>query len=176
MQRLMCAATGALSALLFSTLTMSAIAADAADPALGRWDITLDNGPTPCWMELTRQDGKYSGRFLYILASPFDLKKIAVEGDTVKFDAYDHDWTGTVKGDTITGTRVNKKGDKGKWVAQRFVPKLDVTGTWTLSGGRGNPTLTLEQEGDAITGELKRGARTQQIQDAKLDGYTLRFT
>ncbi|HOB75998.1 MAG TPA: hypothetical protein PKG54_15900, partial [Phycisphaerae bacterium] len=71
MRRIICGCV-AFAVLMFSNVNAPVFAAEAADPAVGRWDITLGDGPTPCWLEITKRDGQYAGRFLYISASVFE--------------------------------------------------------------------------------------------------------
>lgn len=52
MRRIICGCV-AFAVLMFSNVNAPVFAAEAADPAVGRWDITLGDGPTPCWLEIT---------------------------------------------------------------------------------------------------------------------------
>lgn len=165
----------ALLAMAFAGLAGSALAADGAAPVLGRWDLTLGDGPTPSWVEFAEKDGKIAARFLYMWASVYDLKEYKVEADKVEFKAENQTWTATVQGDTMTGTRVNDKGEKSKFTGKRFIPQLDLNGAWTFDG-KDKVVLTLKHQGDKITGELKEGnEKPEVIENAKLDHYTLSF-
>lgn len=147
----------------------------AANPAVGRWDLTLDAGPAPSWLAIAEKDGAFTARFLYQWASVYDLEQFKLDGDRVEFQAENQTWIGTIKGDAITGTRSDKDGNKGTWTGRRFVPKLDVTGTWLLDG-KDKVTLTLKQAGSQITGELKEGSEpAETLKDVKLEGDRLRF-
>ncbi|HOJ53501.1 MAG TPA: DUF1080 domain-containing protein [Phycisphaerae bacterium] len=180
MRRIICGCV-AFAVLMFSNVNAPVFAAEAADPAVGRWDITLGDGPTPCWLEITKRDGQYAGRFLYISASVFELKQVKVDGNKVEFECTGvkgggpgHTFIGTIEGDTITGTVVPKNGEKMKWTARRFVPRIDLTGTWTIEG-QDNATLRFRQRNDRIMGVLLQNSPTR-LTDIKLDGYALQFT
>lgn len=182
MQRLICA-LAVFAFLTCSSLAVPALAADAQDPAVGRWDITLGEGPTPCWLEITKKDGQYAGRFLYISASVFDLKQIKVDGNKVEFECKGtkgegpgHTFVGTIEGDSITGETLNNKKEKGKWTAKRFVPQVNLTGIWQIDGEEGNAAIRFTQRNGQIRGRLMMPGKRMPISDAKLDGYSLQFT
>lgn len=169
--------------LMFSSLVVSARAADTNDPAIGRWDITLGDGPTPCWLEITKKDGQYAGRFLLVAASVFDLKSVKVDGTKIEFATVDTNgddrgitFAGTVEGNTIKGETVSKDGGKGKWTAQRFVAKPRLDGVWTIDG-QGKGSLRLRQTADRLAGVLMgNGDRPTPLTNVAVDGYALSFT
>jgi hypothetical protein len=164
----------ALAVLTLSALAAPALAADAKSPALGRWDITLGDGPTPCWLEVTQKGDDYAGRFLFIAGSVFDLPKVTVDGDKVEFVAGNVTFTGTVNGDTITGATAGKDDHKGKWSAKRFVPKVSLAGRWAIEGQRDR--VSFRERGGQLRGALIQEAGPARLTDVTLDGYTLQFT
>ena len=159
-----------------------ALAADKPSPAVGRWDITLGDGPTPCWLEVTQKGDSYNGRFLLVAASVYDLKEIKVDGDKVEFKARgtkgegsDDIFKGTVSENSIEGT-YGKDGSGNKWSAVRFVPQPRVAGTWTLDG-KDKVTLTLRQpRGGELAGQLKEGSEeAEDLKDVKVENGKLKF-
>ncbi|MEP0842286.1 MAG: DUF1080 domain-containing protein [Phycisphaerae bacterium] len=156
------------SVLLVSVPSLQA--ADAKAPAVGRWDITLGEGPTPCWLEVKPRDGGFAGRFLMVAGSVFDLKQLKVEGDKIEFDAGGGNvFTGTVRGDAIEGTFGK---NARKWTARRFVPKVNVLGRWVFEGDASTDLILRERNGN-IRGRLMEGGTPQRVRDVKLEGYRL---
>ncbi len=164
-------------------VTTAGPALAAGDPAIGRWNLTVDTGTYthPSWLVIEMKEGKHVGRFLGSAGSVGDIGEVKVEdkGLTIKFSAHDQEWTGTIKGDTVTGTRVHKKNkeDKSTWTGQRSVHNVDLTGRWCLKRS-GVPAahpavLGLKQEGAKITGTLKEGDATMEVRDAQPIGIGL---
>ncbi len=172
-----------------AVLFFAALAPVQADTAsiVGRWSVTVDVGgkPTPSWMEIRQEDGKYLLRFCSEVGGVYDSGEVTVEGDRVSFQSVvmgvdDRPWykyTGTLKGDTMSGTREWKER-KHEWTARRFVSHVNVAGTWDLVVRRGEreqkQVLKLQQENGTITGTLT--ARTEQpIREAALVDGVLTF-
>lgn len=155
----------------------------AENTAFGRWNITVENkneeGETwthPSWLVIELEGGKPVGRFLAAHASVYPIGEVKIDGNKVVFKADHHTWTGTVKGDVMTGTRVHesdKEGKhKGKWTARRSVPKVDVTGTWYLHR-QGVPieypaVLELEQDGNNVTGTFTEDGKRADIRNGRV--------
>jgi len=53
----------------------------------GRWDLTVGTGKDayPSWLQVTRNDGRLSGRFVGRVGSARPIKQIEFERDTLKF-------------------------------------------------------------------------------------------
>ncbi|GMU24569.1 MAG: hypothetical protein AMXMBFR13_46430 [Phycisphaerae bacterium] len=151
----------------------------AAQPEIvGRWDLTIGNGPTPSWIGIDLKDGKLHGRFLDTAGGVHPIGEVKYDAPRVEFtDKGNRTWTGTLEGDTITGERVDKNGQgRTKWTGKRFVPQINVSGAWRFDG-KDNVVLRLRHADAQIGGSLREGdERPERIQDAKLDGYTLTFS
>jgi hypothetical protein len=143
----------------------------AAESALGRWDLTLENGRTPSWIDIVREGGKYRGSFLGTGGSPFWLDEVKVEGDRVEFKVGDQMWTGKIKGDVISGTHGK---NNSKFTGRRFVPQLDLNGTWAVEG-KEKATLHISQQGRKVAGQLNAEKKREPLRDVKLSGYALSF-
>jgi len=157
----------------------SALAAE--DAIVGRWDLTVGDSPrtAPCWLGVEKKDGKLIVQFVGEGGGVGDISdKAKIDGDHITFQAHGRKWEGTVKGHTITGTAEDDKGKKQPFVGERFVPKINVNGTWKVSssGRRAqNATLELKQNGDQITGTWK-ARREVSIADAKLSNGVFSFS
>ena len=167
----------ALAAIFVAAGAGSGLAADRE--ATGRWNLTVDTGTYkhPSWLavklkDTKAKDGKYIGEFLGGAGSVGDIGEVKVDGTKIEFSAHGNKWTGTIKGDTITGTRVNDKGDKSTWTGQRSVRKFDLTGKWHLKRSGAPvphpPVLELEQKGEKVTGKLTEGGKTVDITNASV--------
>ena len=164
-----------LVAIFVATGAVSGLAADRE--AVGRWNLTVDTGAYthPAWLAVKPKDpraepGKYIGEFLGGAGSVGDIGEVKVDEAKIEFNAHGHKWTGTIKGDTITGTRVNDKGDKSTWTGQRSIRKFDLTGKWHLKRSGAPvphpPVLELEQKGEKVTGKFTEGGKTVDITNA----------
>lgn len=157
----------------FTGLSLAVLAAPAwgaDDPVVGRWDLTLGNGPTPSWVEITKQTDKYTGSFLGTGGSPGNLKEIKVDGNKVEFKVGGKTWTATIKGDTLAGVYGK---ENNMFTGRRFVPRLDLNGDWAFEGRK--TVLALKQQSKRLAGYLVDGKERQQLQDVKLNGYALSF-
>lgn len=165
-----------LATAMFAGTATIARAADTPNPAIGRWDITLGDGPTPCWLEVTKNGDAYAGRFLFIAGSVFGLDKVTVGDKKVEFTAGDTTFTGTIEGDAIKGETTGKDGNKGKWTAKRFVAKPRLGGPWLIEG-EGKGTLRFRAGGNQPAGMLIKGDSRQgtPLTNVSLDGYNLKF-
>lgn len=68
--------------------------------------------------------------------------------------------TGTIDGDSISGTADNGRGGTAPFTGKRAAASApDVTGTWsvtvTTDQGGGTPTFVLKQEGEKLSGQYK---------------------
>lgn len=168
-------------------LTASPAASAQAVNAAGRWDVTFNTpqGPMNASMTLTREAEKLTGT----LSGP--QGDLAVEGSqkekavTLYFTVEMGNgpipitMSGTQEGESMSGS-FDFGGGQGDWTAARAAGsasadgsssdgKLDVSGSWTLdvttAGGSGTPTITLKQNGEALTGEY-----SGQLGQAQLSG------
>ena len=166
------AATGSVLAAQEAKATDKPSAEEAANP-IGRWNLTVD-GRQPSWLGIRRGGQKHLARFLGGAGSVKDMGEVKVDGNKIEFNAHGWKWTGTIKGDTITGTRVHNedKNNKGKWAGQRSVRKVDLTGKWCLTPSGGpveHPAvLELKQQGDTVTGKMTDAGKTADITDGKI--------
>jgi hypothetical protein len=138
----------------------------------GNWDVTvaMQQGPQLVPL-LLKKDGD---RFTGTLSAP--QGELPVEASvkdktvTILFSVQTQDgplsmtMTGTVDGDTMTGTVDFAGRGQSQWSAKRAAPagaaasgaKLDVSGTWAFAvetaAGSGTPTITLAQQGEKLTG------------------------
>ncbi len=121
-----------LGAITLICLLTAGLVQAADDESVGRWNITVEASPRPypSWLKVELKDGKHVARFLGRSGSVGDIGEIKFDKPKISFKARKHQWTGTIKGDTITGECVNEKGDKSKWVAKRSVYKIDLNGMW----------------------------------------------
>jgi len=161
--------------------------------AAGRWEATFytQDGPTPATMVLEKTGDKLAGTISSHLGDApvegtqkgADLS-LAIAADlgngpvTITL-------TGRLNGDVITGTADIGGEMQLDWGAKRAAAAgggskeaadkaLDVTGTWglevTTQAGGGSPTVTLEQNGEALSGRY-----SGQLGEAPLTG-TLKGT
>jgi len=166
--------------------------APAADhPAVGRWDITITQGDlqVPSWIEIRPHAGKLAARFCSEVRGVYDAGEVKVAGNEVTFKSIDqraypdhwYTYNGTLKGDTMSGTRSDGHDRKHTWVARRFVPKVNVAGKWTLTytggDGKDEAVLVLRQKNGQVDGtfqETKDGPELI-VANARLDGEALTF-
>lgn len=148
----------------------AARARGAGSPAVGKWDITVHegDGTFPCWLRIMREDGVFKARFLGRAGGVGDIGEndFSVEGDTVKFNAWGREWTGTVQGNKIEGTWKHGNGE-GKWIATRFVNTPDVTGKWELEVGDDRVTLTLSENNGKLEGTWQQDGESIKLENAE---------
>ncbi len=170
------------------TMIGAAFAADApasaapvptrAPSAVGRWNLIVDNHPA--WLAIERQADKYVGRYLGGAGSVGPIGEVKVVGLNVEFNAHDRKWVGKVEGDNITGTW-EKGQEKGKWSGTRAVPRIDLTGTWTIKP-MGVPVerptvVELKQDGTRLAGTCREGDKKYEITDGQVKaGIMMSFT
>jgi hypothetical protein len=153
------------------------LAADASKSVAGRWDITIMEGDhqAASWIGIKSVDGKLEAEFLGTGGGVHRIDPPTFENGTLKFKAGGGEFTGKLDGDTLKGTF--KKGDgEQKWVAHRYIPKIDVNGRWNLKVGDKEASLRLTQKDSQITGKWIEGRKRTDITNAQLAGYTLTFT
>jgi hypothetical protein len=70
-----------------STQTTDEAPQPSPDAFAGRWDVTVKTaeGSHPSWLELTREGGQFSGRFVGQVGHARPVSDITVEGATLKF-------------------------------------------------------------------------------------------
>ncbi len=163
------------------------------NPFIGRWDVTIANtGDTfrSSWLEVAETEGKLSGKLLWRWGSVTGVKSVEVVGDEIRVtrtESYEDKpvdvvYAGKLVGDKLVGSVKNPDGPVFNWTGIRAVEKVDVSGTWRLTGQTPRraitATLILKQEGPVVSGKYVGGrqAREFQIQDGKLDGTKLTFS
>ncbi|MBP7933930.1 MAG: DUF1080 domain-containing protein [Phycisphaerae bacterium] len=152
------------------------VASVLAAPAVGRWNIVIGDGQPSgyCWIEILADGDKFKASFQPEAGGCHEIEPPKVEGDKVTFKA-GWTYTGTVKGNTMTGERVNGN-NRQKFSAKRWVPMLNVKGDWSLKveGSTEMRTLTLGAENGKISGSLT-GDKKDKIWDVKMIRGTLTF-
>jgi hypothetical protein len=168
----------ALVCFVASTLSLRAQAADAS----GTWDftVTTQQGPTTAVMTLKKNGDKLAGT---ISSARGDVTVEGEQKDTsvsiwfafqTSSGAMNITLTGTVAGDSMSGTMSLGGAGQAEWTAKRSggaaapaAPAAgqekekpsDVSGTWavevTTDGGSGTPTFTFKQDGEKLTGQYK---------------------
>jgi hypothetical protein len=151
-----------------------ALPAPAQTPDIaGNWDVTvaMQQGPQLVPLVLKKAGDKFTGT---LSAPQGELPVEASVKDktvTILFSVQTQDgplsmtMTGTVDGDTMTGTVDFAGRGQSQWSAKRAAAaaapaasgaKLDVSGTWAFAvetaAGSGTPTITLAQQGEKLTG------------------------
>ncbi len=113
----------ALAILVFAFLSPAKQAGDIS----GRWDLTIGEAKDayPSWLEVTRKDGKLSGRFVGRVGSARPIKQIGIEGNILKFSLppqyekmpSDLVFEGKliVAGRRLEGTTTGEDGKERKW-------------------------------------------------------------
>src|SRR4051794_16296633 len=121
--------------LLATALTSFAIAQN--HKFLGRWDLTVTGDKEyPSWLELTEKDGKLAAQFTARWGNARPLPKVEIKDGKLTFvspkeeeDANaDMVYTGTLNGDSLSGTVNAPKGGQWSWSAKR-APKLEAKKT-----------------------------------------------
>jgi Domain of Unknown Function (DUF1080) len=113
----------------FALDDLSAADATAAEPFLGRWDITVKT-PTreyPAWLEIRLQDGKLTGLMVGQWAHAVPVLKIEVAKDVLSFLSPQEQWDrkdnmpfeGKLTGGHLSGTTKGPDGSEWTWTAQR---------------------------------------------------------
>ena len=148
-------------------------AAQRADIA-GKWDvaIAMEQGPPPAPLVLKQDGDRLSGTFSTPQGDVPVEATVKEKTVTIWFSVQTQNgplsmtMSGAVDGDRMTGTMDFAGRGQAQWSAKRAgaalaAPaqadaKLDVTGTWAFAvetaAGSGTPTITLKQEGTALTG------------------------
>ena len=133
----------------------------------GTWDLTVTTvrGPESATLTLKKAGEKYTG------AAARDADQAVAEA-TVKDKAVTilitaqmqsgpatFTLTGTVAGDTMSGTGQFGARGEGTWTAKRAAAPaaVDVSGTWSVEvdtgQGTGTPSFTFKQEGEKLSGQ-----------------------
>ncbi len=108
-----------------------------AKPFLGRWDLTLKSPDRewPSWIEINRQNGQLSARFVSRWGNARPLPKIEIHGTQITFVSpkeeedrkEDMVFQGTLQGKTLSGTTTGQDGTAWTWSGVR-APALDKAG------------------------------------------------
>ncbi|HLJ48316.1 MAG TPA: DUF1080 domain-containing protein [Bryobacteraceae bacterium] len=104
-------------------LLASAVAAFAAQPFAGRWDLTVQTPKEtyPSWMEFAEKEGKPEVRIVGRVASVHPATNLKVEGGQMTFSTDEWfgkpikvEWEMNVKGGKLTGTQKRADGVEGE--------------------------------------------------------------
>lgn len=116
----------------------SAAQAASIKPFLGRWDLTLKapDREFPSWIEIQRQNGQLSARFVSRWGNARPLPKIEISGTHISFVSpkeeedrkEDMVFEGTLNGKTLSGTTTGQDGTPWTWTGVR-APALEGTRT-----------------------------------------------
>lgn len=111
---------------------------NAAQPILGRWDLTLiaPDHQYPSWLQVQQKDGQLSALFVGRWGSARPLPKIEVQGNHITFVSpkeeegakSDMVFQGTLSGSRLAGTVNAPDGSTWTWLGAR-APALDATAT-----------------------------------------------
>ncbi|MDX2032479.1 MAG: DUF1080 domain-containing protein [Blastocatellia bacterium] len=103
--------------------------AQKAEAILGRWDLTVlgTDAPYSSWLEVTREGGKLSGRFVGRFGSARPIQKIEFKDGALNFSLprqyenmkVDLVFAGTLAGGKLAGTTNGEDGATLKWTGVR---------------------------------------------------------
>ena len=98
---------------------------EAAEPFLGRWDLTLKapDREYPSWLELKQEDGQLKAEFVSRWGNARPLPKAEIVNGQVKFVSPKEDearrddmvFVGKLVGTTLSGTTTGPKGEEWTW-------------------------------------------------------------
>jgi hypothetical protein len=182
-----------LAVLLLSPRFGTALAETPAD-VLGNWETTVETpgGNFTSTLKLVRNGDQLSGVSVGKDGKETKLNDLKLAGKTITFTEdvthegtdYHLVYTGTLDGDTITGT-FETMGQTMNWSAKRAASppaaSVGMAGTWKITvqtpNGPRERTLVLKQEGEKFSGTIT-GPMDQvtTLQDVSLKGKELRFT
>jgi hypothetical protein len=172
----------ALAILAGLALVCPAVAATQGDntsgsPIVGRWDISISqkNRQASSWIAIKPdKDGKLEAQFLGTGSGIHPIDPPTFKDNTLTFRVGACEYTGKLVGDTLSGMCM--KGNAGApWVAQRYVPQINVAGKWSLTSGEKKLALDLKQDGSKVSGKWTEDGKKTEISDGKVIGNTLAF-
>lgn len=173
-------------------VAQAALAGQAANPVIGRWDLTITDGDRkfPSWIEFWMDGETLKGAFCAEVGGAYDVGEVKLDDNKIVFrtrvagiaeEAY-FDYEVFVKGDTLTGGRAWKER-KDTIEGVRFVPKVDPAGTWQinladkLTAPSGAGTLLIKQADGKIKGQFTLGdLKDLPVEDTSLEGEMLKFS
>jgi hypothetical protein len=130
----------------------------ADSPILGRWDFTVDDKGVdrPSGLRVIERDGKLIGEFIGYWGGVHPAKNLTVEDGKLEFDSAFGHHRGQLQPDgTLAGEIDDKRGYTAKWVAEKYVYRPDVRGTWELVLDGEKAELKLDDDGTRVTGSVK---------------------
>jgi hypothetical protein len=155
-----------------------------------QWDFIMPDGAqvTPR-LRFRVKDGELTGTSRFRRGSETPVKNLSVIGSVVSFDVIREredgeeivtHYQGRLSGDTIKGKITSKAGGGEQahdWVAGRVDP---LEGAWTMSTdiGRDQPLegkLTLQQDGEKLSGKISAFRRELDIQKGKFKDGKISF-
>ena len=95
---------------------------------LGRWDLTLNGDKEyPSWLELSEESGQLKAQFVGRWGNARPLPKAEINGGELTFvspkeeEGFDQDmvFTGSLRGQTLSGTLTGPKNGSWKWTGKR---------------------------------------------------------
>lgn len=179
-----------------ATLLACGLVTAAENPAVGRWDLTImvSSRKAPTWIEILPKDGKFVGTVCGEGGGIQDVGEVKVNGDKIEFKSdlvkpnkYYFTYTAAIKNNTISGTRTVAKdlkhpwanlppGEKHSFIGLKFVPDVDVSGTWKMDVGKNDKaTLALSHVKNNISGKMT-GKEAGEVSKAVLNGQALTLT
>lgn len=113
----------------FSFLTILGVCAQTASGPVGRWDMTIQapDGAYPSWLEVSKEQGTLTGRFVGRFGSARPVPKLEVNGNNLSFSlpvqfekqSKELVFKGRLKGNKLEGTTESPDGKITPWTAVR---------------------------------------------------------
>lgn len=175
-----------------AALTLTASMAAESAPGTWKWSFTGQNGQAfETTLKLTQDGDKLAGKISGRVGADRDIEEASIKDGTVKFtvkrerdgQTFVTKYEGKIAGNKITGKSSSDRNGEARtrdWEAVRLADVAKWGGTWTAwstrpDGQKMESKLTLKQEGEKITGSVKRGDTETELQDAKVNGNEITF-
>lgn len=99
-------------------------AADRKSEAVGRWNLTLEQGDQrlPSWLRVEEKDGKLVGRYVGTGGGVGDVQDVRFEDGKLEFRRGDERNEAKITGDDMVGEIIRKNGSKTRFTGKRFIP------------------------------------------------------
>ena len=113
--------------LFVAVAAVAATSRGAADPYLGRWDLTITQGDAkrPSWLEIEEKNGAVTGRFVGTGGSAGPVADLRIEGGRLIFSTGNMELRLAARGKRISGTisRANETLEVSGRRAPRLAPR-----------------------------------------------------
>ncbi len=147
----------------------------AADGFLGRWDLSVGPDKRPSWLEVSRDGEKLKGRYVAFGGGVHPVNAVQVTDGKLSFLRRRTRYEATLVDGKLNGTITQGKRPVVTFVGVKFVPKVDVTGTWKIVSNDGYTyDVNLKQTGERVTGTAvnQRGVSLPINKGSLKDGKT----